>query len=124
MGPNPCGDDWRTDGLVDEVNRAHGKTELLVFGSHFGSQENDRNMPRRGSVPELTADLKAVHARHHDVKQHQVWWRGKGILQRLDAIIGHLDTVVFLQQIGQQRQIGRRVVNDQKRRSGRARTSG
>ena len=104
----------RADGLGDVVHRAQLEAHALVFDLGLGSEKNDPDVARLGVLLEPLADLVAVHARHHDVEQDQIWRliRG-GDAQGLFAIVGHPHNVVVAQQAADQRQVVGRVIDHQ-----------
>mmetsp|Transcript_61352 Transcript_61352/g.150989 ORF Transcript_61352/g.150989 Transcript_61352/m.150989 type:complete len:274 (+) Transcript_61352:275-1096(+) len=113
MGAHPGHDGRRVEGLVDEIGTAGLETGTLVRGPGQGRQEDDRH-PTRGRVGlELAADLVAVHLGHHHVQHDQIGWLAAADLQRLGSADRELDPELRLEHLGQQGQIGRRVVDDQ-----------
>ncbi len=119
VGVHPRQQDGRTDRLGDVVHRAHRQAAPLVLRRAARGQEDDGNVARGGMRLELPADLVAVQAGHHDVKQDQVGRRvGLGDAQRLLAVVGHLDEVMVAQQRGHEREVVGGVVHHQHRGDG------
>jgi len=114
MGSDPRQHDGRADGLGDVV---HGpEFQPLGFIAHFGlgGQEDDGDVTRGGIGLESSADLIAVHFRHHDIEQNQV--RGgirAGDSQRALTAVGDFDLVFVLEQAAHQCQVVRDIVNHQ-----------
>ena len=62
----------RLEGLVDEIHRAELEAPHLLARLRQRREEDDRAVARVRVSLEPGARLEAVHARHHDVEQHQV----------------------------------------------------
>jgi len=99
---------------VDIVDGADVEAFLLVQFVGLGGEEDDGNVARGGIVLQSPADLIAVHAGHHHVEQDEIGLLGgSGDCQGLFAVGGHLGAERVLQHPGNDRNVGRRVVDDQ-----------
>ncbi len=100
--------------LGDVVGAAALEGAHLVDGAVVDAEEDDRHAPRRGVLLQPNADLVAVHLRHVDVEHDEVRRRrGRG-RQGTAAAPGHSDVVVMsFEDVDEQIQVPRRVVDDQ-----------
>ena len=83
-------------GLDDIVISAQFQAQHLVIRLAFGGQHDD------GGVvlgTDFTADLPAVHHRHHDVQQHQIGVQLVELSQGGRAVMDHRYVVAFLDQV-------------------------
>ena len=75
---------------------------------------DDRDVQGGRIVLQPAAALEAVHPRHHHVEQDEVRLPVKRHAQRVEAVLGAGDLIVFGRQLGlQQSGIGRHIVDDQ-----------
>src|SRR5690606_28372516 len=80
----------------------------------LGADDQHRDVLGLGVAAQCARGLESVHARQHDIHQHQVRLLAPA---QLDAVLGvarrqHLVAVPF-KQLGQHRGVGRRVLDDQ-----------
>ena len=83
------------DRLGEEIIGAGLEPAHPVLLLAQGGDHDDRNMGGLGRLPEPTADLEAVHARHHDVEQHDVGALGLHLVERFLAALGGDDLVIL-----------------------------
>lgn len=115
MGPNPRQyNRWRNR-FADEIDCPHGKSILLIICTSLGRQENNRYPCRRRVGLQTLADFVAIHFRHHDIEKNQVRACTCRQFQSLGTTIGQLDAVMGTQQLIQQAEVGRRIVDHQYR---------
>src|SRR5262249_10234205 len=114
LRPYPGKNDRTRERLMNVIYGADVEALLLVDLVGLGGEKDDGNITRRRVVLELAADLIAVHARHHHVEQDQVWPFGAGRDdQRLLSVSRDLGPKRVLQHAGNDRNVGRRIVDDQ-----------
>jgi len=115
MSPYSCQHNGGRDRFANEVHRPHGQSVLLVVGARLGSQEDHRRPGRCRICLQAFAYLVAIHFRHHDVEENEIGPRAGGQLQSLGPAIGQFHPIVGTQQLIEQAEIGRGIVDNQYR---------
>jgi hypothetical protein len=102
------------DRLGQVIHRTKAEAALLIGGVIERRDEDDRDIPRQGVLAQFAQHLVAVHARHHHIEQDEVGLRVCACHpQRALTGIGGAHPVVRLQQLPQEEQVLRHVVDDQ-----------
>jgi hypothetical protein len=82
----------RSSTLAESVSFAHLEAEQFVDLLVLGGEEDNRHVRLLAQAPQC---LHTVHARHLDVEDGEVRWRGLETVERRSAVgIGH-DPVAF-----------------------------
>ena len=113
VGPDPGEGDRRIDRFGDVVHGAQGQTVLLVFGTVHGGDEDHRDVVGHRVRAQALEDLVAIHLGHHHVEQDQVRGLGGGSAQGALARVGGTHSIQRHQQLTEQGQVLRRVIDDQ-----------
>ena len=101
-------------GLGDVINAAGLKTGDFLARIAKGADENNGDAAALLVCLQATAHLIAIHARHTDVEQDQVWSFGGYGFQRQSAVGCRSDAIAVLgQQFGQETQAGGSVIHHQ-----------
>ena len=79
----------------------------------MGRNKNHRDIARGLVGLELGTYLKAVHARHHDIEQHQIRRIVPAQAQRLGATGGHEDLVIAAEHLVHDLDVDGLIVHDQ-----------
>ncbi len=111
----------RLERLGEVVDAAGGERAHLLERLVERGQEDHRHVAGRFVRLEPLAHGEAVEVRHHHVEQHEVRRVGAGALEALGARAGgdHVETV-DREQVDEQLDVRRRVVDDQDPRRGHA----
>ncbi len=81
--------------LADVVVRALAEPLEPVVLFLLGGQHDDRDVARAVVRAQAMAGLEAVHARHHDVEEHEVGLLAQADLERLLSVLGDEHRVAF-----------------------------
>ena len=99
--------------LGEVIVRARLEAARLVLHFFERGEKHDRHFGGLRHLAQAPADFVAVHARHHDVEQHQVGRRARGDLQRHLAVQREAELVVGLQALDQDVEVGLGIVHQQ-----------
>jgi hypothetical protein len=108
----------RADRLGDVVDRAGLEAFHLVGRLGQGGHENHRHRRRGRMGFQRRAYFVTGHPRHHHVQQDQVGLLLARQFECARAILGKQQAVVVLQDLAQQLQVARFIVDGQDQRSG------
>src|SRR6266850_8263978 len=113
------------DRLREEIVRPSFDAFDAIVDAIQGGHDDDGEQPCVVVVLENTADGEAVHDRHHDVQQDEVWGLSRDFLQGLLAVPGaHCVVAEILQLLLQIVYVERFVIHDQNfRRAGHRHSS-
>ena len=116
MGPHARAHLVDIEGLGDEVGTADVESPNFFLRCINNRDEDHRNTIADGRGLDAATDFVAVHARHHDIKQHQIRrCRPQHQFNRFGPRPGDQDTVVILQGFEQFVDVFRHVVHHQQR---------
>ena len=80
---------------MDVIHRADLKSVLLVLRVDLGGEKDHRNVARHRVCLQSAAHLVAVHARHHDVEQHDVGEPAIADVDGIGTVGGRDDVEIF-----------------------------
>jgi hypothetical protein len=111
--PHAGGEDLPLEGFRDIVVRARVQTADHVVVGRLGSDQEHRDVPQLGIALQMLAGFDAVHPGHHDVQENHVGvFAGRQFQGLYAAIGGHHAVALALQDVAQQGNHVRRIVDD------------
>jgi len=113
MGANPGPDDGGTDRLGDVVHCPGLKTGRFIADLAERGDENDRHGLGGRFFLEAPARLQAGQSGHHDIEQDEVGQLIGSELQGFFAVASEEQAIVLVQNLAQDLQVGRFIVDDE-----------
>jgi len=104
------------DRLGDVINGPKFQALFLILNLALRREENHGDVHGPWISFESLTNLIAIHSRHHDIEQNQIWSHiCLGDLERPFSTVGNLDSVIILEQTAHQHQVVRCIIHHQNR---------